>query len=337
MSMIRAGVFHGPRDFRVESRERPKTGLDGILVEVAACGICGTDMHVYRHGGHISPGMVIGHEFSGRIVEVGAQVRGLEKGMRVTVNPMINGIGNGPAPGAFADYVRVDRAVPGQNVYPLPEVLSDEEGALVEPFAVGLHAASRVDPKPTDRVAILGAGPIGLCTLAALRTYGIGDIVMTDVSPARLRLAAELGARQSFNVSTGELREFLISHFGESPIPFGRPAADVDLIVDCAGLPQTLTDAIDCVRFGGKVLVVAAHLGEIKLNPAALLTHEARIYGSWSYDREFERAIELLSQRVIDLRPLISHRFPLESLPRAFEVQANAAESVKVMVNVHSR
>jgi 2-desacetyl-2-hydroxyethyl bacteriochlorophyllide A dehydrogenase len=327
-----AGLLVGARDIRVESRPAPSLDEHGIVVEVAACGICGSDMHMWRHA---PPGLPLpmtpGHEFAGRVVAVGGDVRGITLGARVTVNPMRCYLGVGGQPGAFANFVHVPQAVIGESVYVLPDNLSDEQGALVEPLAVALHAINRVRPAPDSRVAILGAGPVGLCVLAGLKARGVSDVVISDVSPARLRIAESLGASECVDVTQRDVVQALRERFGDSAIPFCAPAAAVDFVFECSGAVPAFESAIKGVRFGGTIVALASG-PSFPLDPNDLLFREVSIVGSYSYVDEFAEAIELMASGRVDLRGLVSGRYALKDLRAAFEAQANASTSVKTMV-----
>ena len=327
-----SGVLVGERDIRLETRSRPVADKFGIVVEVAACGICGSDMHMWRHPPPQLPlPMTPGHEFAGHVVDVGSDVRDIPIGARVTVNPMRSYLGVGGESGAFANFVHVSGAVLGESVYLLPDGLSYEQGALIEPLAVALHGIRRATPAAGSRVAILGAGPIGLCVLASLKAKGVNDIMISDVSPARLRVAEALGATECVNVAERDVVQALIQRFGESPIPFSAPAAAVDFVYECSGVAAAFDTAIKSVRFGGTIVCLASG-PRVEFDPNDLLFREISIVGSYSYVDEFAEAIELLSSGKIDLRGLISGRYPLKELPAAFAAQADAARSVKTLV-----
>jgi len=330
--MMQAGVYRGIEDIRVETVETPEPGSKDVIVEVGACGICGTDLHVYRKGAYVQPGQILGHEFSGVVATVGDEVEGIEPGQRVVVNPMMNMIGLG-APGGFSQFVKVKNGTAGANVIPIPDGVSDEAGALVEPFAVGLHGVNRVQPQPSDKVAIFGAGTIGLVTLVAMKAAGVEEVVVTDVSPLRLDVAKQLGASDVFNPATdgSTTAEYLKARHGVSEMS-GMQFAATDITVDCAGVPQTFLDAVGLVRFGGKALILAAYEEPATFDPSLFITKEVSVIGSLAYTDEFHRAIELLASGEVDLAPLISHRFSLAELPQAFEQQTKADEAIKVMV-----
>ncbi|MEE9202040.1 MAG: alcohol dehydrogenase catalytic domain-containing protein, partial [Dehalococcoidia bacterium] len=187
---MKAAVFCGPRDLRVEEVPVPEIGSQEILVKVEACGICGSDLHLYRTGGFedmglpMGSGRVMGHEFGGEVVAVGDSVVGIAPGDRVAALAM----------GGFAEMVRIPRAVLGRNVFQLPGEVSYEEAATLEPLAACLHAITVADPSPGDTVVVLGAGIIGLGCLQVLRASHDCRLIVADLSEKRLGLARQLGA-----------------------------------------------------------------------------------------------------------------------------------------------
>jgi 2-desacetyl-2-hydroxyethyl bacteriochlorophyllide A dehydrogenase len=327
-----AGLLVGPRDIQLEYRERPTPDDNGIVVEVAACGICGSDMHMWRHtpAGLPLP-MTPGHEFAGRVAAVGRGVRDLPLGARVTVNPMRCYLGLGGQPGAFANFVHVPQAKLGESVYLLPDCVSYEQGALIEPLAVALHGIHRARPAPGSRVAILGAGPVGLCVLAALRASGVNDVVISDVSPVRLGVARALGAIECVDVGSRDVVQALRDRFGDSPVPFSPAAAAVDVVFECSGATPAFEAAMKAVRFGGTIVSLASG-PSFPLDPNELLFREVTILGSYSYVDEFAEAIDLMASGRVDLRGLVSGRYPLKNLRDAFEAQSDASTSVKTVV-----
>ena len=160
---------------------KPEITPDSVIIRVDKTGICGTDLHIY-HEGLVPPGSVLGHEFSGTIVEAGEKVSDLKEGNRVVVNPMYNGTGLGLSPGGFAHFVRIDNAQKGKNVIPIPDTLDAQMGALVEPLSVGVAAVNTSPFKISDNVLVTGCGTIGLVTIAALKSKGINNIIASDIS-----------------------------------------------------------------------------------------------------------------------------------------------------------
>lgn len=328
----RSGVLTAAHSIEMETLAQPLPSPDGIVVQVAACGICGSDMHMWHDAPPSVPlPSVLGHEFAGRVHAVGTDVSGIAVGARVTANPMHSFLGIGGAAGAFADFVHVPKAALGETVFLLPNELSDEEGALIEPLAVALHAIRRSNAEPGQRALILGAGPIGLCVLAGLRAMGITDVAVSDVHKIRLEAARDLGASLCIDASCENVVEEARKHFGDAEIPYCPPAAAVELVFECAGVPQTFDTAIKTVKFGGTIAYVASG-PPVALDPNDLLYRELNLVGSFSYVDEFGDAIELMRTKKVDLSALITNRFPLSQIRQAFEHQHDASSAIKTMV-----
>lgn len=316
----------------LDTAAMPRAGADDVIIKVSSCGICGTDLAIYRDGS-MPPGTILGHEFSGMITAAGKDVRGLNIGDRVTANPMLLGLGLGRVSGAFAQHVQISAPRLGENIFKLPDAMADETGALIEPFAVGLHAVTRSRAAPGERVVIFGAGTIGLCVLAALRARGVDDILVVEPNEKRLALAAAFGAAALHDPRQGSARAAAGRRFGEEPVRYcEEPLANADIVFDCAGVRQTLQDGIRALAPNGRLVLVAdphhAELPDFRL----VLLRELEIIGALAYAQEFVEAIVLLGEGKIDLSPLITHRFALEDIAEAFRVQLDAAQSVKVLV-----
>ncbi len=210
---MRVGVFRGVRRIEVEDAPEPVAGPRDVVLDVKACGICGSDLHTYLEGALVEVGQVLGHEFSGEVVAVGEEVAGIALGDRVTGIPIQpcgacrrcregnghlcermheTGIGFG-LPGAFADRVRIPDARPGVNVHALPDELSFEDGALVEPLGIAVHAVRRSGARAGQAALVYGLGTIGLHVAQVLRAYGVDPVLGVDLSELRLRRAGELG------------------------------------------------------------------------------------------------------------------------------------------------
>ena len=336
---MRAAVFKGIENIQVEDVPEPEGGAEDVVVKVHACGICGSDLHTYTHGSFVQPGQVMGHEFAGEIVHVGDAVEGLSLGDRVTASPIVpcmqcarckegrynlcanawaNAIAYG-RPGAFAEYVKIPNPVAGENVFRLGHEVSDEAGALVEPLAVAVHAvklAGRVEGATT---LVLGLGTIGLQMVQALRARGAGRIIGVDVSAKRIDAAAALGA-EALDASDGL----------EAALAKGD---DIDVVFECSGVSAVAEAALEHVRAGGSIIVIALYDDPITFNPTALVQREIRLEGSIAYTSEdFRDAVELLSKGIAQTAPLVTHREPLDRIGEAFTVQLRKEESIKVLV-----
>lgn len=321
----------GDGRFEIAEAEIPEPGEDGIVVEVASCGVCGSDLGITRHPAGFA-GKTLGHEFAGRVVAVGSCVEGIAEGDRVTANPMADMIGLGRHPGAFAQYLRIPGPEVGRNLFRLPDALDDEAGALVEPLTVGLHAVNRSGAKPGEKVAIYGAGPIGLCVLAALQARGVDGILAIDPSPRRRDFASVMGAAAVHDPAEGSAVAFIAEHFGSVSLPYEKePVAQADIVFDCAGVQAVLDEAVVSLKAGGR-LVLVADPHDIAVPARLVMLHKLSVIGAVGYEDEFEEAIALLASGRIDLSALVTHRFPLAEINQAFAMQRNAEEAGKVLV-----
>jgi (R,R)-butanediol dehydrogenase/meso-butanediol dehydrogenase/diacetyl reductase len=330
---MRAVEWEAPGRLRHVERPEPHAEPGQAVVAVAACGICGSDLHSYRDGWAASPGQVLGHEFVGTVLEAPG-VEGLAVGERVVVRPMIPcgecdacrrddpqlcarglELGIGYAfDGAFAERVLVPRAVVGLTVFPLPDEVDDRAAALVEPLAVACHAVHR-GPDPNRREAlVLGAGTIGLGVAAFLRLGG-ASVTVVDPSPLRREAAISLGARTALDPAS------------EQPEP-----DSFDLVFECAGADATMAAAIRAVRPGGTVVVSALFGRRVEISPDRFSVKEAALVGAFGYRDEFPEVIEALASGAIDAAALVSHELPLERIDEAFQIQSDSTESLKVLV-----
>ena len=326
--------LRGPREIGPDQAELPACGPDDIILEVAACGICGSDLAMYKDGPSL-PGAILGHEFVGRIDQVGDNIESLGVGQRVVVNPMHNGLGLGRVPGAFARQVRVANPVLDQSIFALPDELDDDQGALIEPFSVALHAINNGRVDVSDRAVVFGAGTIGLCVVAGLRARGVREILVLDPSELRRNIAIRLGASAVLDPTGGDAIAFIADHFGEDTLSFGGNLrlSKATVAFDCAGVQAVLRQAIHALAPRGR-LVLVADPHDLPLEHLRLvMLRELMVVGALAYDLEFREAIALLASHKVDLGPLITHRFPLSEISKAFEVQMDASASIKVIID----
>ena len=317
------------RSLELVDLPEPALGDDEVLIRVAACGICGSDVHGYDGStGRRIPPLVMGHEGAGTIAAVGKNVKNFFASDRVTfdstiycgacadcVGGDINLCGNRQVlgvscgdyrrNGAFAEFV----AVPARVLYRLPESLPFEEAAMLEAVSVALHAVSLVPISSDDMALVMGAGTIGLLVLQALRVAGCSRIFVSDVDPQRLKLAEELGADVTFPAGAG-LNEQVLRDTGGS---------GVDIVVEAVGINATVTAAIDCVRKGGNVVLVGNVSPEVTLPLQKVVTRQIRLQGSCASAGEYPRAIELMSSGAIRVKPLITAVASLEDGAGWFE------------------
>lgn len=340
---MKAAVFRGIEQVQVEDVPEPEAGAEDVVVEVATCGICGSDLHTYLHGSFVEPGQVMGHEFAGRVIDVGDAVEGVAVGDRVTALPLV-GCGQCPRcaegrfnlcptawttaiafgkPGGFAQRVRIPGAIVGANVFPLADGVSDEEGATVEPLAVAVHAVRLAPSVEGTTACVLGLGTIGQEVVQVLRAHGARRVIGLDISSLRLDAARELGA-EALDASEGAA-EALAAALGDDE--------ELDVIFECSGAPVLATAALDAVRAGGTIVVLALYDDPVTFNPTSVVQKEIRLQGSIAYTSEdFAEAVELLRTRKARADVLITHREPLDRVAEAFREQLEKDTSLKVMV-----
>jgi 2-desacetyl-2-hydroxyethyl bacteriochlorophyllide A dehydrogenase len=329
---------HGIDDVRIDTVECPVVGPNDALVRVSACGICGSDLGYIAMGGLTAPGtpMPLGHEFSGTIESLGGNVSHLQTGQRVTVNPMANNhsIGNGGSEGAFAPLLLVkDAATTAEAVLPIPDEISFEQGALIEPLAVAMHGVNQSGARAGQSALVLGAGPIGLCSVVVLKYFGVENVVVADQSPHRLDIARQLGASAVCNVAEQELNEVLVGAHGQAEL-MGMPLPATDVYIEATGVGAVLEQAIALARPGASVVVVGVHKAPIQLDPLTLLMKELHLTGSMAYPTEFPVVIEMLMSGEVDLDPLVSHRFELADFMQALAIAKDPQQATKVMITL---
>ena len=320
-----------------ELEERPLQPHEA-RVAVAFCGICGSDIH-FRASEAIPPGTVMGHEFSGTLNEVGDAVEGFSPGDRVTVYPFVacgecsncrrgddhvcqqaavTGLGLGTNPGAYAETVVVD----GSMLVRIPDELSFEHGALVEPLAVALHGIDVGEARPRDRCVVVGAGPIGVMTALGLRARGIEDVLVVEKNERRQERVRALGFEA---VGLAGVHDRVLAAFGgEAP----------DVVFECAGNPAAPELAIELVRSRGIVVLLGVLEAPVEISQLVLMIKEAQVRASFAYRREeFEEAVELIAAGRLPADRLITGRAPLEAAQTMFErLEDPATEDIKVLL-----
>ena len=333
---MKAVRVHGPGDVRLDDVPPPTAGLFDIVVRVATCGICGSDLAYVAAGGVAALATEpfgLGHELAGVIEMVGSAVTDLTTGMRVIVNPIGDGnaIGNGAPEGAFAPLLLVRNATRGNSVYPIPDDLPFDRAALAEPLSVSLHAVNRADPQKSAKVAIFGAGPIGLGILLFLRRRGISDIVVIDMADQRLGRARELGATATINPAREDVVTTLGRLHGTDTL-FGWPVVGTNLFFEVSGAASVMPSIIEMAPFHAEMIVVAVHHDLVAINFQMALGKEMTITTSMAYPNEFPAVLAALNDVNFDIAPMISHRFTLDDFPAAFATAQDKDRSSKVLV-----
>lgn len=334
---MQAVIFPEPETIVVEQVDDPGCGPDDVIIQVAMCGICGTDLHIYRNEYMSGFPLIPGHEFGGRIVEVGRDVKtGVQVGDRVAVDPNLycgycdfcrreqanhcrnlQAVGVTRA-GAFAEYV----AVPAKACYHVPASLDDTQMAFIEPLACIAYGMKRLHIPPADKVLLFGAGPIGLLLLQAIRHRGAAEIVVVEKQAARLTLAAQLGATTTLAAGP-DLHAQLKTL---SPAGYG-------VVVDATGVPAVIEEGFAYLRPRGQYLMfgVAPMTAKINLSPYAVFRNDWQIIGSFALCYTFQQSIAWLETGVVDVHPLVSHTAPFAEFPTLFR-QFAEGKTLKVHV-----
>jgi threonine dehydrogenase-like Zn-dependent dehydrogenase len=332
-------MVHGPGDARVDVVAEPEPGPRDAVVRVSACGVCGTDLRYVRLGGLAGPTgqpMPLGHELSGVVDAVGAEVSGLPPGTRVVLNPTAGGnmIGNGGSEGGFASRLLVRGAADGGRLFPVPADLPMDLAALTEPLGVGMNAVNRLEARPDDKVVVFGAGPIGLAAVATLRDRGVRDVVAVDLSARRLEIAAALGARATIDASREDPWQRLRALHGEDLV-LGAPMAGTDAYLEASGAAPLIPQILQHAKAEARLSVVALHDQERPVNFLLVMIKQLTIRGAMEYPDDFGDALALLTRW--DLSPMISHRFPLVRFQEALETARDPSAGGKVMIEIERR
>lgn len=346
---MRAVQYNAPESLELVELEEPHAEPGQVVVEVATCGICGSDLHSYSHGIAAQPGQVLGHEFSGRVVEAPG-VDGIAEGDRVTVRPLLPcgecarcregrihlceaghsmNIGYGLR-GAFAERVLVPRVIPGVTVFPLPDSIPDRGGALVEPLSVGLRVVRRAGELSGTVTLVLGAGMIGLAATRFAKLGGAGTLIVADPSPVRRAAAEALGADVTIDPIATKITDVVREITGPGGYGLGARA---DVVVDCAGSPEAFAEGLKSVRHGGTMALTAMYNRKIEVNPSRIVEKELTIRGSFAYDDEFPMVIDAIDRGDVDPALFISHEYGLDEYEQAFRTQLDRDVSLKVLVS----
>jgi L-iditol 2-dehydrogenase len=324
--------------------EEPNVGPDDVLVQVEACGICGSDIHGYDGStGRRIPPLIMGHEAAGIVVATGENVNDLQKGARVTFDSMVScgrcdfcrkgkgnlcdnrmvlGVSCGEyrRHGAFAERISVPRRI----VYRLPDSLSFEHAALVEAVSVAVHAVNITPVQLGDTAVVVGSGMIGLLTLQAVRAAGATQVIAVDVNEKRLSVAKDLGADHALNGNEISVPEKI------RELTNGRGA---DVALEVVGATPTISTAIESVRNGGNVTLVGNVSPKIELPLQSVVTREISLKGTCGCNGEYPECIDLMNRGIINVAPLITAEINLQEGPAWFErLHSGDPEQMKVVV-----
>lgn len=336
---MKALVYHGPHQMLWENWPDPEPGANEVLVKVLAVGICGSDLRGYIGESHNRTGpLIMGHEATGEVIALGANVPEQYLGMRVVIKPdLICGSCEACHAGQ-ENYCRSRQligvhvqgamaqilALPVRNLLPLPANVSFAHGTLVEPLAVGLRAVNRAGDVNGKSILIAGSGPIGLLTLVAARHSGVGVIISTDVASTRLQAATTLGADAAFNPTQPGWGDQLVEKLGVEA---------VDIAFDAVGIPATLRQCLQLVKHGGVVVAIGGWRSiEIQMNQ--LVRKEIDLRGTFNYTTaEFEKACQWLEDGSFDPNLLVTHSKPMSEGADTFAYMAkNYSEGIKFIL-----
>ena len=316
------------RALRVREIERPEPGEGQVRVKVAACGICGSDLHM-RTSSSLPAGTILGHEFAGEVEAVGSGVEGVSHGDRVCVHPgpplerhdfqraMATGIGLGRRPGAYAEAVVVD----AEMLWPLPDHVSFEHAALTEPVAVAVHALRMGDASLEAHTAVVGAGPIGMLVALVAKAWNIDSLVVIEPNEARREAMESMGVRAvGLDNPQRAVREAI--------------GGDPTLVLECAGHPSAPDLAVQLVAAEGTVVLVGALDEPVEISQIALIAKEAQIRASFSYrPADFTDALDLIASGAMPADRLITAVEPLERAADMFdELRRPGSPQVKVIL-----
>ncbi|MCV7404496.1 zinc-dependent alcohol dehydrogenase [Mycobacterium marseillense] len=333
---MKASVVTGPGKAEVLDAERPTVGPTDVLVRMCACGICGSDAFYISIGG-LPPRQghtPLGHEPAGEIAEVGEQVSGLAVGDHVVINPMAAPggiIGNGGPSGALADYLLIENAVRGTSLEVIPDHIPWEVAALNEPMAVARHGANRCRPKPSDKVVVFGAGPIGLGATLAFKSLGVSHVVVVDLLPGRLDKALQIGADAVINSADEDVVARLIELHGagESMYP-GK--AGTNIYLDAAGVPAVVNTALAAAQRGATVGIVGVHKEPVPVDLINVMSNEITLLGSMGYPDEIFEVTKDLVANWEKYALIVSHTIGFGDVGEALELAQTPGAADKVVV-----
>jgi L-iditol 2-dehydrogenase len=343
---VKTAVLKKIHELRIESRKIPSLGPEEVLVAVKRVGICGSDVHYYEQGRIgkqvVKKPLVLGHEAAGIIKKVAPGVEKVKVGDKVAIEPgtfcgrceyCLTGkynlcsemkfFGTPPIDGAYTQYI----VHPADLVYPLPEKISLDEGALIEPLAVATYAVLKANLPLNSTVAILGSGPIGLLTLQVAKTVGKSFCLTTDLLPYRVKMAKKLGADVSLNAQKQKIVPEILKH---------TQGKGVDFTFDCAGEEETYNQAVEITKPGGEIILIGTSQEDyVKFALVEMIRKEITLKTIRRFKNIYPTAISLVESRKIKLKPLITHRFSLSEIKKGFElVKGYHQEVIKVIVEV---
>jgi L-iditol 2-dehydrogenase len=343
-ALMDAAVMNKPLDIEVKKVNIPVPKDDEALLKVYCIGVCGSDVHYYEHGkiGRyvVKEPIILGHELAGEVVQVGAGVTNVSVGDRVAVEPGVTCgrceycksgrynlcpdvvfMATPPVDGAWAEYVTIR----SDFLFKLPESMSYEEGALLEPLSVGFHAMKRGKVTSADRVFVSGLGPIGLLAVQAAKMFGVSEIYASDVVPFRRELGIEMGVTAVIDPVNENVNERIAELTG---------GKGVTVVIESSGNQRAVADTVKVVNRGGRIVFVGMPaVNEIPLDINQIIDGEIDVYGIFRYANTYPAAIQALSSSRVDIEKVITHKYALSDIKEAVEMARTQKDtSIKIMI-----
>jgi len=342
---IKVAYLDGARNLVLSTKDKPEIKEDEVLIKVKSVGICGSDVLYYRTGGTkrrpITKPFILGHELSGIVEKKGKKVENLDVGDKVAVEPgitcgrciycksgrynlcsSVKFLATPPVDGAFVEYI----SHKADLVYRLPDCISFDEGALIEPSSVAFYAVIKSDLKPSMSSLILGAGPIGLLILQIAKISGSFPVCVLDVDSYRLSLAKKLGADFTLNTNDKDIVQALANSNCEN---------EYDVVFECTGVETVISSSVFLAKKGGTITMVGIFDGVVPLRTKEIIDREINVKGTYRSANVFKDVIKLVERKMLNVKSIITHTFNLDEIEKAFEVADKRLENcVKIIIRV---
>jgi len=338
---MKAAIFQEVgKPLRIENVDAPKPVAGEVILEVAYCGICGSDLHMTQHQGILKQGDIMGHEFTGTISALGPNVDPKWKvGDRVTSLPVIachncemcdQGLfslcksmyvtGVGMSQGAYAQYV----ASPAETLFKLPDGVDFKDAALTEPLSVALHAVEMADIKSSDNVLVIGGGPIGLGVAMFARHRGAKNVIVSELAEGRAALARKMGATATINPAKEDVSKRYAALTGGAP----------HVVFECVGVKGLIDQAVALAAPRGRIVVAGVMMGEDQFTPMHAISKELTLKFTQCYSpKDYEVVLDLLNQKRIDPSPMVTEIIDFNSLPEKFEALRKPTTQCKILIS----
>ncbi len=347
MGEMKAAVMTEPGKISIVKKDIPKIKDNQVLIKIEHVGICGSDIHYYEHGRIgdfiVKDPIILGHECAGRVMEVGGKTKSLKKGDLVALEPGITCgecefcksgkynlcpdvefLATPPYDGAFVEYI----AYPENMCFKLPDGMDTVEGALIEPLAVGFHAANQADAQIGESAVILGAGCIGLVTLMSLLARGVKEVYIVDLIDLRLEKAVDIGAKKALNAKEVNVVEEIMNLTNNE---------GVDIVIETAGSKIATQQTVDLVKRGGKIVLVGMAANPvIEYDFGKLQAKEAVLNTVFRYRNIYPAAIKAVGDKIIDVKQIVTDTFGFTDIKKALDYNIeNKSDTVKIVIDMN--